>query len=526
MTYGTYTFDPVPMLNYSMQIARTGDGKPLCKQYQGTLNGTLLYSTACGTGSLANVIQQINELDDAFGCETCRNLRIECDDGMGGNDIILDIYPRILSLEFSETPDNWTQTSTYNIQMEWNEPLPSGDNCEPVVSANESWNVQFGDSCLFTIAERPEPQAGVGEPTCPEEVGPIVLNVSHELSATGKCQCLDNGMGGVNLISGCENARTWVESRMGFDDTCLQFFGAENNLPTDEEYAVCNRKINKTKNVTNGEFSVTETWTVVFVPDATGLLGYKGLATEDFEVSLEISADSCDTQVSVSGTITGMEKITYTPRTPDGGGGFNPPDFTVDTTKIENAKSYWNTLQPLLYCRAQECSPCQLNVVPLGTNFSINHRTGTIRYTYIFNNRPQNFIDGAKSETITISDTIPSDVFTSAIIPGRVQGPLYQRINTVTEACRTVNIDVTMEQNCCTDPLNCPPDDPARDVCIDWAAFNAGRPDTQVEDFLCCLEQELTVAYDIVFKRSDTVNWNPRTCRYSRNVTWCYQVCN
>ena len=507
MTYGGYTFDPVPLLNYTVEVIADESGVPLSIRYKGTLTGTLIFDTSCGAGSIATIFEQIEELQSEITCETCKNLRLSCVDG-GGESILLDIYPRILSLTFSETPDNWTHTSVYTIEFEWDDYDPTS--CESIHSANESWSLEFGDSFAFNIP------SGDG---CPANVGCVIIDATHELSASGKYQCLPSGQPACSgqpaeYLEGYQNAQLWVEARMGFDTSCLAFYG----ITDSNDYVICNRKITKRLDRHTGTFAVTETFQIIWCPyNAGGSIGLKGLATEDYEVSVQISADACGQTVSISGTIIGLQKITYTPRT---GVCETDASYVIDQTKIDNATTYWNQVQALMYCRAQEVVECILHPDPLSKSYSVNNRTGTIRYSYQFDNRPTNFIDGAKTESITISDTLPSDVVTSTIIPGRVQGPIYNDLRTVTESCRTVNVNVTMDRDCCTEE-DC---NPGATACLRFAAFNT-RPDTQVEAFLCCLETELRDGYDIVFKRNDTVNWNPKNCRYTRNVTWCYQGC-
>ena len=153
-----------------------------------------------------------------------------------------------------------------------------------------------------------------------------------------------------------------------------------------------------------------------------------------------------------------------------------------------------------------------MNPAPMSTSVGHSPPGGQITYAYDYNDRPCNFIDGALSESITISDNHPGDVIAKLVVLGRANGPLFQELGTFTELSRDVSIEALIQP-----PSGCDNSD--------VPAMLAARPTSDVEDFLCALETELTDAYAQVFKQTDRDTWNPKTGRYSRQVTWIYSDC-
>src|SRR5690606_3496765 len=134
-------------------------------------------------------------------------------------------------------------------------------------------------------------------------------------------------------------------------------------------------------------------------------------------------------------------------------------------------------------------------------------------YTYEYDDRPCNFVTGALSEVITINDNDPTDVFASLTVLGRAAGPILQDIGTVTAATREVSIELVMAIPTGCDSGNC-------------GVLITSSPRNQVNNLLCCLEGELTDAYNQVFKSQDTSSWSPKTGRYTRTVQWTYTNCS
>lgn len=519
LTYGDYSFSPVPILNYKVDFIRNEIGDIVGKTYSGTLSSYLLSVAVCNEigGSIDTLIAQQQELVDAFDCTKCQRLLLVCD-----GETLLDIYPRITDISFAETPDNWTQSVKYDISLAWDvylEAMPpsgSGDySCfdTPYISSvNEVWSVELSDNGFFvsnadnTITTDAGPDviigSNTGEISCFENMGVWQFTVTHELAAKGRKICIGTTGESTDPI---EEAMKWINSRLGFDSTCLEFYGISGDA-----YSLTSYNSTKTSNLTTGEVSVKEAWLVLANPSGEAL-NYKGLATEDYNIDVQTSNSECTVSITVSGTINGLEQIEFV--RPSG----ELPYYNITSTKIDNASTYWNNIKPLLFCRAQKVSPCTLNIIPVSSSVGVNDRTGVITYSITYNNRPSKLITGSRYESITIDDSNPSDVFAEKQIPGRARGNVLQPLKTVTTPTRTVTIEVIMGQTCTGESSG--------ELCTNFTTARYTSPKSLIEPILCCLEDELTNANEIVFKTQDNETWNISTCRYSRTVSWAYQSC-
>lgn len=86
----------------------------------------------------------------------------------------------------------------------------------------------------------------------------------------------------------------------------------------------------------------------------------------------------------------------------------------------------------------------QLNPIPVSMTESHRKNVGEIDYSFEFNNRPLNLIAGSVSETLSISDTFPSQQIAEIFVLGRKLGPVLQDLGTVTSSVRDVNFEVVL----------------------------------------------------------------------------------
>src|SRR5690606_38160886 len=117
----------------------------------------------------------------------------------------------------------------------------------------------------------------------------------------------------------------------------------------------------------------------------------------------------------------------------------------------ENAVSYYNALisSSRIYYRGNAISGLTLNNSnpPLNSIVTHNPLLGQISYSYEYDDRPTNCVNGALSETLTIIDNNPTDIFASLMILGRQAGPLLQPMNTFSSATREISVEVVMDPN-------------------------------------------------------------------------------
>lgn len=494
MTYGDYSFTPVPLMEINVTNQKTQDGSTLGILFNVTLNGTLTPLPA-GTAGYVNVDTLQDELVDALSNDG-RRLYIAC----GGSEM-LNVYPRINSIIFSQSSDNWVQSSPYRIELEFDS--NTSDVPQYIQQATEDW-------VLEPVLERPYFTSKLSNVSNQYngqyyalDASPYVFKMTHSVSAVGKSHYSKSreGTGATGTLdrAGWQEARDYVINRLGTDNTFLASSGVINLTVADFQYY--NHIRNQTVNELDGSFNVTESW-LILNPSGTGVIGN---VLEDFTTEVRKNTDSNITTVSIRGNIEGLASNYY---------GVTTGDFSITQSKYDAAQSGWLIVQQRLLPRAQivaqDVTTRLLNSGVLTNSVSHNPTNGIISYNYDFNDRPNNCIPGALSENISIVDNNPTDIFASLMVLGRAAGPILQDINTVTAPVRNVNIECVMPI-----PTGCT-----------VSNLLTNKPTTQVNAILCTFEADLSGNYNQVFLQNDSENWNPKTGQYSRQVTWLYNDCS
>jgi len=173
-----------------------------------------------------------------------------------------------------------------------------------------------------------------------------------------------------------------------------------------------------------------------------------------------------------------------------------------------------------------------LNLNPIATSETHDPRKGTINYSYEYTNKFKYF-KNTIAESITISDTHPSQVINEAFVLGRRIGPVLQDLGTVTSAKKEINLEIIVVppssiQGCFMSNSQCP-------LYIGGELYNdisgmlnqlkpfGDRP-TSVFGSLGA-RTPLTGDEGNLYVASDTHSWEPAAGVYRRNVAWIYQHC-
>ena len=501
MTYGDYEFSPVPMVTIGKQYNKRGDGRRIGALLNVGLDGTLT-PLPTGVAGFTNTIGKMNELRDALNQDGCPFV-IKCD-----TTVLWSGNPRVGDINFGETNNNWTQSISYNLDLEFDDELNNEDSVlSPsttpayIEEFSDTWSMEFGEDVV---------KYDWNLPTVGRDASPSILRVTHEISAKGKTHYTDCG----TAVDAWYGARSYVSSGLSGgitspnqDDYWEQLqSNLILNISTGNFPIPYNHMRNNNIDKAGGTCSVSESWLVL----ETGV-GIAGNAIEDFTINSQQSVDDNLTTISIDGTIQGLETRSYWS---------NPSadNFTIAETKYTSASGYWDTIKGRLLYRAQLVNDTldkPLGVRSLHTrpkSLSVGHSPtkGVISYNYTFDDRPSNCITGALSEIITFNDNNPTDVFAEVAVLGRQLGPVLQDVNTVTASTRDISIElVTAPSTSCSAGMRVIPNDVRSDV----------------EDLLCLIQTELATAYTQVFKNTDTENWNAKQGRYTRNVGWTYQSC-
>lgn len=485
MSYGEYSFSPVPLLNLSREFQKAGDNSLNGVVYNVDLQGTLV---SLPTGGLVNITNLQNTIRSGIKDEG-RLFLLTCD-----GSVIISGYPRINSpLSFETSSNNWVFTCPYTIGFQFDELLnyttdSTGNFPYYISDSSETWNLEFVEDNSFYDFTL---ETGV------KDVNPYQLRLSHSVNAVGKAHYDENGL----TEQAWERARKYVVSRLGYNNTFVASSGVFNFNVTD--FSPFNHVRTNAVDVKGGSFSVDESWLVI----NTGAAGYNGNATESFTVDIQNSLDSAGvTSLNIQGTIQGLELRNY---------GTNPGDFSITTSKYANASGYWGAVQQKLYARVkligEGSADRAINPITLSKSIGHNPSQGTITYNYQYDDRPSNCITNSLRESFVVNDTNPNDIFASTIVLGRSAGPILQSIGTSGASSREISIDITMPP-----VTGCPTSSAAVTTLIN------SSPKAEVATIVNAFKDELISNNTQVFVNNDTESWDWRSGRYTRNVSWTY----
>jgi hypothetical protein len=388
-----------------------------------------------------------------------------------------------------------------------------------VEDANETWSFEVDEGAGSTHLEA---LTFPGQPF--ETLNPRTYRITRNASATGRDGFITSGNppGTPYRLLPWEQAKGYIrKSILNDDDGNGGFSQYPNFLTLNAEQSVfANDIINivqgyggynhiRTENIdkTAGTYNVSDTW-----------LLSSGTAYENYNMSIRSGLDSPLVSVSIDGTIKGLTTI------PASGDLYSGTFVTNANKPFDNAKlKYYEIsnsgqygLTSSIYRRANNLVAPTLNSQPKSLALGLNEFTGEITYNLEFDNRRTNFISGVLSESININDTYPGDIF--AIIPvlGRQTGPILQYIGSRTEYKRDVGIEFIVDY---TDL----PYGGGRELILSKPSVNE-----PVRSQLNDLIKQVSPAYEPgirkYFLNPPTESWDPKSGRYSLNLSWVYEI--
>lgn len=512
MTYGDYSFSPVPFVTIKRNNIQVGNRDyPVAFTYEMTLEGQLTpLPTANGILELDNLVEQLRLAFNRDG----KLLEILCD-----TDVIMRLYPRIIDVDFQQSSNNWVSTIPYTITLSYDEDEfnedESGEIPPYIEEYSEEWQMEWVEDHRHFTWDLDDVVDQVGGYYYDVDTNnAFEARVTHNINVKGKQSWVGPGVSGTST-NAVDNALAWLNTVLndyGYDATAWgHSLSGWNNLPFGTgDYGIFDHFRTHSINETEGTIALTESWYVI--GDNSGLSAGNKNIVEDFSISVRENTESGNIVVSVEGTIRGLEQRMYG----DIVDTFEHPFSRTNTaTAYAHATNAWGQIQDRVFPRAQmiyeQDYDLSLNPSPLNRTIAHNPAKGSITYNYEFNDRPCSFITGSLSENFTIVNNYPTDVFAKLTVLGRPYGPVLQELSTVTESTREVTIEVVM---------------PPPEGCSSISDLNLNKPTTNVENLLCSFEEELTSVYNQVFKTTDTENWNPLSGRYSRNVAWSFVDCD
>lgn len=318
----------------------------------------------------------------------------------------IKFYGTVSDISFDKE-GRWAKPTKYNISMsfpQFIEPAISGlfTNSEDdfnylINSSEDSWSIQEEDRVVVNT----------GDFTATK-----VYTVSHNRSAQGQPRFTGSG-----YTPAWQEASGYVRTGLGFS-----------NMPSGilailaDNYTLANHALNETIDKAGGSYTTEES----FLLYQSGISPY---AIEDFSISTEYGEGSLNT-VSIQGTIDGLNS--------------NDPTSSSGNNKYGNALNYYNTIETSIYGRVlSNCGLSWIHPLPLTKSVGRLPNAGQVSYNYTFDTRPPNLVPGSISESITISDTYPGQIFSSTPVIGREQS-ILSYLGSRTNYQRTLNISVNM----------------------------------------------------------------------------------
>lgn len=479
---------PSPQINISPEIYYANDSI-IGYTYNITLNG---YANSLRkeidetntVSSFSGTINHIGDIRDIFNFNG-GNLTIKY---QGGDTLLVAKGCTIKNLQFNNSDNKMVNYSQYSIELEFNEidfqgcDQVSAINCaasifhSPYQSGNsivsdalvdmKSYKLkEFSDKWTFTVEDDAYSSYGTENHK--------TMKVSYTLSATGKNFYVNN-----TTIPAWQQAKLFVQDRLYSQVSALiqnsitysnntsisacdatltatEINDNTNGNPLlsnfDNYVGVYNETIDCDTSESDGSFAVTY--------NAILKYGNAYAAQHNFSHNMQYSNDGApETTINIQGTIQGLTKGGFIKQTtaqdfnlPQNGSFISPYNGT--DTRYSNALSYYNdfigsstdlksNFKTLLNLTGTALGMKNPTTYPSPMSFSLDHNylTGELGYTAVYSSKHErNKQNGFTNISITRKD--PTELFQEFIIPGRLNGPLIQKLNMYNPRTISINID-------------------------------------------------------------------------------------
>lgn len=465
---------PAPQVTVVKTYQSNADGTKVGSEWNITINGILVgwmgspnsHGTFWTLGGfppdeviadnsrLATIIRKGEALRTLFSTDG-QELEIQSEDGSQP----MKCNPKILNVTLNE--GTWYDRLGYSITLTCSVLSINGqdvgeDNFEAYIeNGEESWGVETNE----------EPQDFITQRT---------YKLSHTVTAKGKLVYASDG----SLISDAwVQAQNWVLPRLGYDPSRVS-----GSAVTDASSTPYNHIITESIDKKSGQYSVTETWMLA-----------NDIALENYTISISNSLETSLTKVTIDGSVTGLE--------------VRDAENSLVTKKYDNALAKFNTVISLAYGRAmQYCTAVKpgvnLNSSAVSQQTNVSPVTGTISYNYEFDDRPSNLINGARMESIIVTDNLPTDYCVPIFVIGRAQGPVLQNLNTSKETTRELSIELVMDGT--------------------YRPFSVNTNPRITSNVQNVIDSSKPIGNQ-VYVQDKKETWDIKTGRYTFNTTWIWE---
>ena len=435
--------------------------------------------------------------------------RVEITDFNYDNPAVI-CYPRLVDIQFSE--GIWVDKCDFTISLEA-DTLLHGDKVDNEgtfiipnsgeTQENTTETVLLGPLSGAFINDYSEDWSiEVDESTGESPALPFSYRITHSLNATGKTHYTP----GEERLVAWEQARRFVTDRLSdnvteYPNIMGQIGSGTINLV--DSFGGFSHVRNESIGQSAGTYAVTETWLLA-----------SGTAYENYSSSVSSDTSSAFVSVNVDGTIKGLSQIS-----PSGHGSEDKPSaFDNAMSKyIAVSNSGQFGLISDIYKRANNLVAVELNSQPLSMSVGTNEYLGEITYSTQFNNRPTNIISGVLTESISVNDTYPGDVFAVIPVLGRKTGPVLQYIGGRTEYRRDLSINLLMDYTKI-------PYGSGRNTLLLKKPSVIEPSATQIGNLIKELSPQGEPGIRKYFVSPPSESWEPKTGSYSFNLTWTYEL--
>lgn len=264
----------------------------------------------------------------------------------------------------------------------------------------------------------------------------------------------------------------------------------------------------RTENIdkTGGVFSLSDTWILASGNNNT---------IESYDLSINSSVDSPFVSVNINGKIKGLSD--------------NHASNYYDKKTYNKAIQEYNRLSnngffgigSNIFKRASNITPIILNPSPLSVSLNTNEQTGEIDYSISFNNRPITFFNNVSQENITVTDTYPGDIYALIPVLNRKEqnGPIIQYFGGRTEYKRSLSVELFGPYG-----FNGSVKLNNKSVLIYKKPSCNELFNTKLKELIKIYSPEYEPGIRKYFVDPITESWDPKTGKYTVNISWIYEL--
>ena len=308
-----------------------------------------------------------------------------------------------------------------------------------------------------------------------------------------------------NSVSG---AKTFVESRLQYDGTSLSKHEIDDGFRYGAGISLFNMQRSVNYDLANLTYSVTVNG--IYASGTAGGITQKG-AFETFNTTVTKEANSSLVSVTIDGKLVGYVANMV-----------NNSLNNVNAAATEGAMSKLSNISngnygygSTVFRRAQFAAGVPLNSSPQSVSIADSTLAdNTISYNVTYDNRAGPLIQGAISESITVNDSYPTDVYASIQVMGKRSGPVFQYMNTSTPYERDVSIEIQMDHMKIANTLD-------GGQLMSYSPSIDSNTRSQINGLINSLSPNGSWGYVMLKQLNES--WSPKDGTYSANIGWVYK---